>query len=92
MSVGLQLRDMVPPQSPNSVAQDSSDLKRPKHVVLSDTIQLVRDLQQQVPPVGHSLHPRLTRLGFMCAGSQASYPHLVYLLTQQETWSACVSD
>ena len=39
---------MVPPQSANSLAQDSTDLKRPKHVVLSDTIQLVRELQQQV--------------------------------------------
>ena len=44
----VQLRDMVPPQSANSLAQDSTDFKRPKHVVLSDTIQLVRELQQQV--------------------------------------------
>ena len=44
----VQLRDMVPPQSANSLAQDSTDFKRPKHVVLSDTIQLVRELQLQV--------------------------------------------
>lgn len=44
----LQLRDMVPPQSANSAAQDGTDSKRPKHVVLSDTIQLIRDLQDKV--------------------------------------------
>lgn len=46
----VQLRDMVPPQSPNSAAQDGLDSKRPKHVVLSDTIQLIRDLQHKVAP------------------------------------------
>lgn len=43
-----QLRDLVPPQSANSAAQDGTDSKRPKHVVLSDAIQLIRDLQQKV--------------------------------------------
>ncbi|KAK9792974.1 hypothetical protein WJX73_004661 [Symbiochloris irregularis] len=42
-----ELRDMVPPQSANSAAQDGTDSKRPKHVVLSDTIQLIRDLQDK---------------------------------------------
>lgn len=45
-----QLRDLVPPQSHNSAVQDSTDSKRPKHVVLSDTIALVRELQNKVAP------------------------------------------
>lgn len=45
----LQLRDLVPPQSKDSSSQDNLDpSKRPKHVVLSDTIQLVRVLQNKV--------------------------------------------
>ena len=45
----LQLRDLVPPQSKESSSQDNLDpSKRPKHVVLSDTIQLVRVLQHKV--------------------------------------------
>ena len=45
----LQLRDLVPPQSKDSSSQDNLDpSKRPKHVVLSDTIQLVRVLQHKV--------------------------------------------
>ena len=44
----LQLRDLVPPQSKDSSSQDNLDpSKRPKHVVLSDTIQLVRVLQNK---------------------------------------------
>ena len=47
----LQLRDLVPPQSKDSSSQDNLDpSKRPKHVVLSDTIQLVRVLQHKVSP------------------------------------------
>ena len=49
-----QLRDLVPPQSHNSAVQDATDSKRPKHVVLSDTIALVRELQSKVAP-GHAL-------------------------------------
>jgi hypothetical protein len=46
-----QLRDLVPPQSKDTAAnsqemQDPS--KRPKHVVLSDTITLVKCLQHKV--------------------------------------------
>jgi hypothetical protein len=47
----LQLRDLVPPQQKesNSNLQDNLDpSKRPKHVVLSDTISLVKALQQKV--------------------------------------------
>lgn len=45
----LQLRDLVPPSSPaNSSQQDGLDNKRPKHVVLSDTIALVKELQDKV--------------------------------------------
>lgn len=43
----LQLRDLVPPQ-PLSSQQEGLENKRPKHVVLSDTIALVRDLQDKV--------------------------------------------
>lgn len=46
--IAVQLRDLVPPQSHNSAVQDSQDSKRPKHVVLSDTIALVRELQSKV--------------------------------------------
>lgn len=39
----------MPPQSKESSSQDNLDpSKRPKHVVLSDTIQLVRYLQIKV--------------------------------------------
>ncbi|KAK9833409.1 hypothetical protein WJX81_002575 [Elliptochloris bilobata] len=42
-----ELRDLVPPQSHNSAVQDCTESKRPKHVVLSDTIALVRELQSK---------------------------------------------
>lgn len=43
-----ELRDLVPPSSPaNSSQQDGLDNKRPKHVVLSDTIALVKELQDK---------------------------------------------
>ena len=46
----MQLRDLVPPQSKDSASsQDNLDpTKRPKHVVLSDTIMLVKNLQLKV--------------------------------------------
>lgn len=45
----LQLRDLVPPSSSaNNSQQDGLDNKRPKHVVLSDTIMLVKELQDKV--------------------------------------------
>ena len=49
-SSGVQLRDLVPPQSKDSASsQDNLDpAKRPKHVVLSDTILLVKNLQNKV--------------------------------------------
>lgn len=40
-----ELRELVPPQHQESAATDS---KRPKHVVLADTIALVRDMQVKV--------------------------------------------
>ena len=43
----LQLRDLVPPQ-PLTSQQEGLDNKRPKHVVLSDTIALVKELQDKV--------------------------------------------
>ena len=46
--VVLQLRDLVPPSYCNNSQQDGLDNKRPKHVVLSDTIVLVKDLQDKV--------------------------------------------
>ena len=46
--LGMQLRDLVPPQTANSSVQEGLDSKRPKHVVLSDTIALVKDLQIKV--------------------------------------------
>ena len=47
----LQLRDLVPPQPLNS-QQEGLDNKRPKHVVLSDTIALVKELQDKVGSCG----------------------------------------
>lgn len=47
-AAAVQLRDLVPPQSHNSAVQDSQESKRPKHVVLSDTIALVRELRSKV--------------------------------------------
>ena len=49
--IAMQLRDLVPPQSKEcaSTSQDNLDpAKRPKHVVLSDTILLVKSLQHKV--------------------------------------------
>lgn len=46
-----QLRDLVPPQQKESAntSQDNLDpTKRPKHVVLSDTILLVKSLADKV--------------------------------------------
>lgn len=60
ISACLQLRDLVPPQSKESNSQDNLDpSKRPKHVVLSDTIQLVRVLQHKVR---HSLRHNILTL------------------------------
>eukprot|EP00879_Flechtneria_rotunda_P025524 GHRR01027125.1.p1 GENE.GHRR01027125.1~~GHRR01027125.1.p1 ORF type:complete len:302 (+),score=54.28 GHRR01027125.1:221-1126(+) len=42
-----ELRDLVPPASAVK-GPDGSDLKRPKHVVLSDTISLLRTLREKV--------------------------------------------
>ncbi len=44
----MQLRDLVPPQSSMISPADKDDSKRPKHVVLSDTIALVKELQVKV--------------------------------------------
>eukprot|EP00191_Tetraselmis_sp_GSL018_P016223 CAMPEP_0177585514 /NCGR_PEP_ID=MMETSP0419_2-20121207/4537_1 /TAXON_ID=582737 /ORGANISM="Tetraselmis sp., Strain GSL018" /LENGTH=393 /DNA_ID=CAMNT_0019075259 /DNA_START=201 /DNA_END=1383 /DNA_ORIENTATION=+ len=41
-----ELRDLVPPQTSNGI---DSEVKRPKHVVLSDTIALLKKLQSQIP-------------------------------------------
>ncbi|KAK9833672.1 hypothetical protein WJX74_002354 [Apatococcus lobatus] len=40
-----ELRDLVPPQSPVALSADKDESKRPKHVVLSDTIALVKELR-----------------------------------------------
>mmetsp|Transcript_1319 Transcript_1319/g.3100 ORF Transcript_1319/g.3100 Transcript_1319/m.3100 type:complete len:428 (-) Transcript_1319:14-1297(-) len=44
-----ELRDIVPPQTPGNSGAigDPNDVKRPKHVVLSDTIVLLKKLQSQ---------------------------------------------
>ncbi len=44
----MQLRELVPPQSGVMTAADKDESKRPKHVVLSDTIALVKELQIKV--------------------------------------------
>ena len=44
----LQLRDLVPPSATSTAQQEGFDNKRPKHVVLSDTIALVKELQDKV--------------------------------------------
>ena len=62
---GPQLRDLVPPQQKESAnaSQDNLDpTKRPKHVVLSDTILLVKSLADKVPhlllsPIAFALMP-----------------------------------
>ena len=46
----MQLRDLVPPQSPVILSADKDESKRPKHVVLSDTIALVKELRVKVIP------------------------------------------
>lgn len=51
----LQLRELVP-SSAAMKGPDGSDMKRPKHVVLSDTISLLRHLQERVRPQ-HSRQP-----------------------------------
>lgn len=43
----LQLRDLVPPSAAVK-GPDGGDAKRPKHVVLSDTIALLRHLKEKV--------------------------------------------
>lgn len=45
----LQLRDLVPSANPAAAVND--DAKRPKHVVLSDTIALVKNLVGKVSTV-----------------------------------------
>lgn len=42
-----ELRDLVPPSPANNSQQEGLDNKRPKHVVLSDTIALVKELQDK---------------------------------------------
>lgn len=54
---GLQLRDLVPPSAANNSQQEGLDNKRPKHVVLSDTIALVKDLQDKVCPDAAKITP-----------------------------------
>lgn len=47
----MQLRDLVPSQLKETASSSQDNLdpsKRPKHVVLSDTIMLVKSLQQKV--------------------------------------------
>ena len=46
--VAVQLRDLVPPQSQAAISADKDESKRPKHVVLSDTIALVKELRVKV--------------------------------------------
>jgi hypothetical protein len=46
-----QLRDLVPSQGALR-GPDGSEMKRPKHVVLSDTIRLLKRMQEQVSPGG----------------------------------------
>lgn len=46
-----QLRELVPPQGGDlaaAAADAQGDSRRPKHVVLSDTIRLIKDLQLQL--------------------------------------------
>lgn len=43
----VQLRELVPP-STSVKSPDGGDVKRPKHVVLSDTIALLRLLKDKV--------------------------------------------
>ncbi|GIL90245.1 hypothetical protein Vretimale_16311 [Volvox reticuliferus] len=45
-----ELRELVPPQSRsnNGVAGEGLEARRPKHVVLADTIQLLKHLQQKL--------------------------------------------
>lgn len=42
-----ELRDLVPPQK-NAPKTDASDARRPKHVVLSDTVALLKSLQDKL--------------------------------------------
>lgn len=45
----LQLRELVPPQNMGNGTSEGGDAKRAKHVVLSDTIALLKKMQAQLP-------------------------------------------
>ncbi len=49
----MQLRELVPAHPHSAAPQEGADSKRPKHVVLSDTIALVKELQGKVYTLPH---------------------------------------
>lgn len=69
----FQLRDLVPPQGGDAgsvagldapvAAGGGGDPRRPKHVVLSDAIRLIKDLQLQVAEMQLSPHSDNGRCG-----------------------------
>jgi hypothetical protein len=50
----MQLRELVPAHPHSAATQEGADSKRPKHVVLSDTIALVKELQGKVHTLPHT--------------------------------------
>lgn len=83
----LQLRDLVPAQ-PLTSQQDGLDNKRPKHVVLSDTIALVKELQDKVcSDCIHCCHGRqavILRLNFGCTQARLGEVNQPVLLKQED--------
>jgi hypothetical protein len=80
----LQLRDLVPPSAAVK-SPDGGDAKRPKHVVLSDTIALLRHLKEKVQQDElerqrlQLVQQQMAALGMvsaeaMAAGQQAHFP------------------
>lgn len=81
-----ELRELVPPQGSEAAATmpqegAASEGRRPKHVVLADTIRLIKDLQLQVAE-GHAV----------LDGAGGSGSRWVCLVTpeQAEAWMACM--
>lgn len=60
----LQLRELVPP-SASVKGPDGGDIKRPKHVVLSDTIALLRHLKEKVCPTQSQQAARFGRVALL---------------------------
>jgi hypothetical protein len=65
----LQLRELVPVITPWPKSDQQGEQKRPKHLVLADTITLLKQLQDQVRTRSSGVDlaiPQLVELQHMC--------------------------